>query len=252
MTYHYEPSHHGVAQSGFSLVELAIVLIVVALLGSGAIFGLSSQHQQMQFQESARQIDVAHEAIVGFAMSAGRLPCPADPATPSTNGAGKEEITCLPANCNPKSTGCECTCKYEHGVVPWQTLALIETDPWGNRLTYFAGREFSNPLSYDEEKKGIKARFALETVGRANIQNGDGQAVANEVPAVIVSHGPRAQGAYTDSGQKISGATGDELLNASGTQTFISRTPTETFDDHVTWIVPTVLKSRLVAVGKLP
>lgn len=246
------PLHHRASQSGFSLIELAIVLIVVALLGSGALFGLSSQHKQMQFQESAQQIEIALDALMGFAMSAGRLPCPADPAIPSKDGAGKEEITCLPTNCAPKSSGCECTCKYEHGVLPWQTLALAGLDPWGNRLTYFAGREFSNPVSYDDETKGIKTRFTLETVGRANIQNGSGQVVASEIPAVIVSHGQRGRGAYTDTGEKITGATGDEQLNASGTQNFISKTPTELFDDHVAWIVPTVLKSRLVSVGKLP
>lgn len=252
MTTNRRPSLHCVSQSGFSLIELAIVLIVVALLGSGALFGLSSQHKQIQFHESAQQVEIALDALMGFSMSVGRLPCPADPSIPSKNGAGKEETTCTPANCDPKSSGCECACKYEHGVLPWQTLALAELDPWGNRLTYFAGREFSNPVSYDDEMKGIKTRFTLETVGRANIQNGSGQAVASEVPAVIVSHGPRGQGAYTDTGQKIAGAMGDEQLNASGTQTFISKTPTETFDDQVAWIVPTVLKSRLVSVGKLP
>jgi len=32
----------------------------------------------------------------------------------------------------------------------------------------------------------------------------------------------------------------------------VSHTPTESFDDLVAWIVPSILKSRLVAVGKLP
>ena len=239
-------------QSGFSLVELAVVLIVVALLSSGALYGLSSQHKQMQFQESARLAEIAREAIIGYAMSAGRLPCPAEPTTPSGGGGGKEEITCLPGGCDPKTTGCECTCKYEHGVIPWQTLAIGETDPWGNRLTYFAGREFSNPISYDEQIMGIKARFTLETIGRANIQDESGLNVASEIPAVIVSHGARSYGAYTNEGQKIAGATGSELTNSNGTLSFVSMSPTELFDDQVTWVVPTLLKSRLVSVGKLP
>lgn len=240
------------SQQGFSLVELAVVLIVVALLSSGALYGISSQHRQMQLDESANQAGIAREAIIGFAMSAGRLPCPADPSIPSRNGGGKEEVICTPGGCDPKSVGCECTCKYEHGVIPWQTLAIAETDPWGNRMTYFSGREFSNPISYDDEIKGIKARFTLETIGRANIQNESGSNIASDIPAVIVSHGARSYGAYTNEGQQIAGATGHELTNASATLTFVSMSPTDLFDDQVTWIIPTLLKSRMVSVGRLP
>lgn len=98
----------------------------------------------------------------------------------------------------------------------------------------------------------MRAQITLQTTGRANIQSGFGQALASDVPAVIVSHGGRTFGAYTPTGQKISGASGDELINSNGTLTFVSRFVSDDFDDHVAWIVPTILKSRLVAVGKLP
>jgi hypothetical protein len=34
--------------------------------------------------------------------------------------------------------------------------------------------------------------------------------------------------------------------------TFISRTQDGNFDDLVTWIVPSILKSKMVAAGRLP
>jgi len=89
-------------------------------------------------------------------------------------------------------------------------------------------------------------------VGRANIQDGAGQAVASDIPAVIVSHGSRGFGGYQSSGLQLAGATGDEAKNADANQTFVSHTPTENFDDLVTWVIPSILKSRLVTVGKLP
>jgi hypothetical protein len=76
--------------------------------------------------------------------------------------------------------------------------------------------------------------------------------IASDIPAVIISHGNHSAGAYQPSGAQLPGATGDEAENANGTQTFISHAPTDSFDDLVIWIIPTVLKSRMVSVGKLP
>ncbi len=247
-----EMSTHTCRHAGFSLIELTLVLVVVALLGSGALLTISGQVKQRQLLEAKKQMDLTIESIIGFAMTAGRLPCPAAPNIASLNGAGKEEMACVPSSCAPESAGCDCTCKLEHGVVPWQTLGLPETDAWGNRLSYFVGKEFSNPISYSDQQTGIRVRFNLETAGRANIKDDNGQTMASEIPAVIVIHGARPFGAFTSSGEKIPGATGNELVNANGTLSFVGGTPTETFDDHVAWIVPSILKSRLVSVGKLP
>lgn len=240
------PSHKS-NQRGFSLVELAIVLVIVALLSGGLLLGLSGQREQILNKEAQEQLAQIRDSLLGFAMSAGRLPCPANPALTIQNGGGNEALICAPADCSGDKT-----CALEHGVVPWQTLGLKETDPWGNRFTYFAGREYSNPLLQSEMDQGMRTRFTLDTNGRANIQDGAGNNIASAIPAVIVSHGTRSTGAYQPTGAQLPGAAGDEAENADADLTFIAHTPTDNFDDLVTWIIPTVLKSRMVAVGKLP
>jgi len=72
------------------------------------------------------------------------------------------------------------------------------------------------------------------------------------LPAVIVSHGPRPSGAWLPNGSQIAGASGDEAENANANTTFVAHAPTPTFDDQLIWIVPAILKSRMVAAGKLP
>lgn len=242
------PSIFTTHQAGFSLVELAIVLIIVALLTSGLLVGLSSQRNQAENKDAQRQQEIILEAILGFAMSSGRLPCPADPAIATASGAGSEALQCAPADCSTADR----ICKLEHGVIPWISLGLQETDPWGNRFTYFVGKEFSNPITQVEKDNGTRVRFTLDTVGRANIQDSAGQAVASDIPAVVVSHGRRGFGGYQSTGLQLTGATGDEAKNADANLTFVSHTPTENFDDLVVWVIPGILKSRLVAVGKLP
>lgn len=242
------PSLPTTHQSGFSLVELAIVLIIVALLTSGLLVGLSSQRNLAENKDAQHQQEIIVDAILGFAMSSGRLPCPADPVLATANGAGREELQCTPADC---STGNR-ICRLEHGVIPWRSLGLQETDPWGNRFTYFVGREYANPFTQTEKDNGTRTRFTLDTVGRANIQDNSGLAVASDLPAVIVSHGSRGAGGYQSNGLQVAGASGDEAKNADANLIFVSHTPNDNFDDLVTWIIPSILKSRLVAVGKLP
>lgn len=227
MAIHLSRSHRG-----FSLLELTVVLVIVALLSSGLMLGLSAQRDANNYQEAQRQLDNAKEALLGFAITNGRLPCPATPTLANTNAnAGQEN------------------CLLEHGVLPWTTLGLPETDPWGQRFTYFARNQFTGAVPV-----GALASFTLETLGNANIKDApaSGYDIASALPAVIVSHGSRGAGGYQNSGIQLPGAVGEEAENADADLTFISHAPTPNFDDLLTWIIPTVLKSRLVAVGKLP
>lgn len=250
------PHSPAAPQTGFTLVELTMVLVIVALLSTGLMFGVSAQRTVAESAEAQRQLENIRETLLGYAMSNGRLPCPAKPDTSSELG-GNEELACTTPGC-PLPSGAplgippDKVCALEFGVLPWKTLGIAEIDPWGNRFTYFVGNEFSKPFVWEEVKNGIRARFAMETKGRANIEDGANHVSAGEIPAVIVSHGSRAAGAYQPTGNQLPGVTGDELENANATLTFISRTPSDTFDDFVTWIVPSILKSRMVAAGRLP
>lgn len=225
------------AQQGFSLVELTVVLVIVALLSSALILGLSAQHEAAMTQEARRQLDAAKEALLAFAIANGRLPCPAKADLANTDAAAGRE-----------------NCTLQHGVVPWVILGIQETDPWGQRLTYFASSKFTAPLVADAQASfSMTTGIPPDNAGLADIRNyQDSATVAIDLAAVIVDHGPRGYGAYLPDGSKIAGATGRELENSNATLTFVSDTPTANFDDQLVWISPNLLKSRLVAVGKLP
>lgn len=220
------------ASAGFSLVELAVVLVIVGLLASGLMFSLGTQRESATTQEVQRQLENIREAVIGFALANGRLPCPALSTLANTDSnAGREN------------------CTLQHGVVPWATLGLTESDPWGNRLTYYAHSLFTASVP-----AGALASFTLNTQGNAAIKDaaGAGYDTASALPAVIVSHGARPSGAWLPNGNQIAGASGDEAENANANTTFVAHAPTPTFDDQLIWIVPAILKSRMVAAGKLP
>lgn len=223
-----------------------MVLIIVALMSMGLMVGISAQRSVAENSDVQLQLENIREALLGYAMTNGRLPCPADPTLQSDVG-GNEALESAPTG-----TAADKVCTLEFGVLPWKTLGISEADPWGNRFTYLVGFEFSNPLTEEEKNNGMRAKFDLTTTGRANIEDGASHTVAGDVPAVIVSHGKKSAGAYNSAGNKLENGSGDEKENSDADLTFVSKVPNDAFDDIVTWIVPTILKSRMVAAGRLP
>ncbi len=225
------PTEHS-NQAGFSLIELAIVLIVFSLLAGGMLGNLSGYRQHNEEQRALRQLELSQEALYGFAITHGRLPCPANPTLDSaTSDAGNED------------------CPREHGALPWRALGLSETDPWGQRLTYYVRQVFSAQPSV-----GARAGFNLDSTGNANIRptGSAGNKLADALPAVIVSHGHNGFGGYRPNGQKNPASHSDEVENADADLIFVNRLPDDSYDDQVIWLTSNILNGRMLAAGRMP
>lgn len=90
-------------QRGFSLVELGIVLVVLGLIAVAFVaYWRSATVQKSQLAERAL-LEVVERAVVGFAQSHARLPCPA------ADGEGSESCA-----------------SGQVGLVPWRTLGVAD------------------------------------------------------------------------------------------------------------------------------
>ena len=131
---------------GFSLVELAVAVAIIALLLAGALIPLSTQIDVRNSADTQRGLESVRDAIIGFAQANGRLPCPANGATP----AGTVDSTTW---ATPVSAGAEQwdpnnnRCYIAFGVVPWTTVGVAETDAWGRRLSYRVAPAFADAIS---------------------------------------------------------------------------------------------------------
>lgn len=127
-----QPPH---AAGGFSLLEMAVVLVIIGLLLAGMLLPMSAQMDDRKMKETQKQIDEITQALVGFTVANGRLPCPADPtkATGAAN-AGLEDLGAA-------------TCNRTSGAVPWSTLGVAETDAWGRRFTYAVTGTFAQTIA---------------------------------------------------------------------------------------------------------
>jgi prepilin-type N-terminal cleavage/methylation domain-containing protein len=219
---------------GFTLVELAVALAVIALLLGMMIVPLGTQFDQQRTSDTQRQLNIVYEALLGFAVANGRLPCPATANVASTTANAGTEAR----------AGTACT--LAEGVVPWTTLGINETDAWGRRFTYRVTSTWA-----DDPTAGALSSFSLTDDGTVTVTNGSAN-IATNVVAIVVSHGKNGAGAYQADGSRLVLGTGDELENADGDATFVSRTNAPDFDDLLTWLSPAVLKARMGASSRLP
>src|SRR6187551_2400671 len=113
-------------KSGFTLVEMAIVLVIIGLVISAFLTPITAQLEQSRNAEARKDLSEIKEALLGFAVINGRLPCP------DTDGNGTDDGC---ANTNTTSTTA--------GNVPWTLLDTKQLDPWGRRYRYQVNNAFS-------------------------------------------------------------------------------------------------------------
>lgn len=231
---------------GFSLLEVAVVLFIIVLLLGSILIPLSTQVEQKQINDTQRTMDEIREALIGFTVSNGYLPCPAISAT---NGLEDR-------------TGGTCTSNRRQGYIPWQTLGISSADAWGHLYRY------SVTLSYASST----TLFSLTTTPDITIQTRNSAGAltnlttTNSVPAVVISHGKNGFGSVNTNGvaqilpANWAANNVDENTNATGTTAFVSRAAQAAnttgtggeFDDVLVWIPRYTLANRMVAAEKLP
>lgn len=232
---------------GFSLIEMAFVLIIVTLLLGGLLVPFATQVEQKRIAETQKALEEIKEALLGFAVANGRLPCPDNATVVSATANNGEEDAC--------SAGVE-----SEGSLPWATLGVGAADAWGNRLRYRVTNVFT-----------IAGGFPLGTNGtiRACPTAACTSSVAALVPAVVLSHGKNGFGSIN--ANTAVGVTtripcpgtppvcsADETENIDNDNNFVQRTltpattPAGEFDDQVVWLSPNILFNRMVAAGRLP
>lgn len=240
--------------SGFSLVEMAVVLVVFALMLHALLMITGTQIANQRVKDTEQVLGQARQALLGFAAVNGRLPCPANGNVPSaTAGAGLERA--------PTAAGCT---GGQTGVLPWATLGLPETDAWGRRITYRVSALHSRtvvtrpPTAYGCAAAVVsppaQAAFALCSPGDIQVRaSAAGAALVTNVPAVMVSHGANGFGAWLPAGTQVPlSADADEQENHDGDAIVVERTPVATFDDQLVVLPATLIAQSMLQSGRLP
>ena len=163
------------SKRGFTLVELAIAMVVLGLLVSVALGPMRERLRNADIRETNETLVAASEAVVAYAIRhstsgrvnlgqfngrnwpihAGRpyLPCP------DTDGDGVEDRKVIPisedeipaAEIGEEERG---GCDRNKGMLPWRTIGGPASDKWGTHLTYRVDPNFSHgALGFDQRTR---------------------------------------------------------------------------------------------------
>lgn len=251
---------------GFSIVELAFALFLIALLFGSVFVPLQTQIDARKVEETQLMLDRAREALLGFAVAHGYFPCPADGAADGRESAGSDHATGR--------------CPAYYGFLPAATLGLpvgdaqgYAVDAWGiaaNRIRYAVA-------SYGVGPSGNAHAFTrvngMRAAGIASMSDpalslfhvcasgkgvssgsscGSAPTLVSTTPIVIWSVGPNA----LTGGGGVDEAQNPNPKGGSADRIFVSRprsnVPGNEFDDIVSWIPMPILVGRMVAAGQLP
>jgi prepilin-type N-terminal cleavage/methylation domain-containing protein len=228
---------------GFTLIELAVAIFIIALLLGSIVVPLTTQVEQKQISNTQKALDEIKEALIGHAVAFGYLPCP------DTNNDGLEDVNAGTGQCSSISSN------IAGGNLPWQTLGVTNADAWGNRFRYIVREEFA--------RRTPNTLFSLSATANVRVcpsASSCGTSLTSSAVAALLSLGKNGYGATNSltGAQNPAPTSADEVENTNDDRTVVSRVTSASgssageFDDIVTWLSPYVLFNRMVTAGKLP
>ena len=225
-------------QTGFSLIEMAIVMVIIGLLLGGLLTPLSTQREIANINGTQHLLDETLLALIGYAYSnTGQFPCP------DIDNDGLEDGA---ANCTRRE-----------GDVPWATLGTPSGDSFGgNRLGYRLDAVLTNHTTLSCTST---ATMSICTESTCAVDT----SLTSAAALVLWSHGKNGHGASNAQGNTNAAPTSaDELANIhsnndalAANDIFVKRIRTDSsssageFDDMIEYRTGILLCAKMVEAG---
>ena len=259
-------------QDGFTLVEIAIVLVIIGLLVGNFIGSFAERVETTRRNDTKNQLKDIKVVLLGFASKEGRLPCPTTPT-----GSGQEQ---------PVGGG---VCTLQHGFIPGRTLGIngtynrdnLLTDSWGNPIRYsvsiVASSAFTTAgLMKTTTMAGLNPDIIIcngDSISGSACTNAAGTllTLVDNAAFIVLSLGKdgsemvttvaanSAQGENSGEALVLVNAVGENLAYTVGAnRVFVKKSYSSInsnagqFDDLILWVSPYVLFNRMIDAGQLP
>lgn len=269
-------------QKGFTLIEIAIVVLIVSILLGYTVAFIPRQQELKQYRQADQEMDEIINRLIGYAQINGRLPCP------DTSGGGGtidgREDTDDSINNVTGAVGTDTIiddCLAYFGFLPRATIGISGNfdgsgrllDPWGQPYLYHVSNvnadSDADPLTAAAldlvSPNGIREEGMISVAANADLficadsiaigvdlTCDAGELLVSGVAAVIVSTGK-------DIGQVASAIQNeniDDLHNGTNDKVYTRSTRSDVggaeYDDLVKWISPNLLFSKMIEADQLP
>lgn len=247
------------ALRGFTLVEMAIVLVVVSLIITGGLNAVGPIIDARKSQTTSDRMDLVQQALQVYVAQYGCLPCPADGTLASSAGGNVGLAENTGGTYTTASVHCTSTaCRSASAVVPWRDLGISEdeaSDAWGNRMRYAVANGTPCGTAVGVQDTDGMNRCGTSSFPAGGISIDDIDTVASpdytNAAYVLVSSGPDRSLAFaistgTLSANRYGQASGGQFENTNGDATYAvgelnSTNGTAHFDDITRFVTAPVM-----------
>jgi prepilin-type N-terminal cleavage/methylation domain-containing protein len=247
------------SQAGFTLIEIAIVLLVVTILLGYTVAMFSVQQELRQYRNAESQMDSAIRHLTAFAQVNGRLPCP-DTGAGTIDGLEDALVD---------------DCVAFFGFLPAKTLGMngkfndqgVLLDPWGSGYGYAvsavdvgADGTFELVSANGIRNAGIAAvqpdlficddsNTPGDDIDCTTVTGNEVLGSNGEVAAVLVSMGKDSD---IPASSNIQAENIDNFDDGTLDKVYIFSPQREDYDDVVKWISTNLLFSKMIEAEQLP
>jgi len=254
-------------QHGFTIIEIAIVLLVVSVMLGYTVAMFPVQQELKQYRKVNDEMQEIMDALTGFAQVNGRLPC-AD-----GDNDGLEDWP-----------GGVADCVSWYGNLPARTLALngsysqggVLLDPWGTPYRYQVSASNSGFPAPDDLVGDFTIATGMRAAGISNLSpdlricsiqpathtaaapndETDCDPIATEVVAnavaVVISLGKDKANVVANTSDIQSENLDNSLTDTVFVFSGRSDATGSEYDDVVKWLSPNALFSKMIAADQLP
>jgi len=250
-------------QGGFTLIEIAIVLLVVTILLGYSVAMFPKQQELKQYRAVEAEMDSIIEHLIAHAQVNGRLPCPDTSA-----GGTVADIDGIEDRVGIND------CEASFGFLPARTLGMngryndagVLEDSWGQGYGY-AISEVDAGVNGDIDlvtANGIRDEGMAAVSAALDLSICDDSAVAGfdltcaaaasndvviNVAAVIISLGKDNAIPATSN---IQAENLDDFHNGANDTVYVFSPRRDDYDDVVKWIPASLLFSKMIEAEQLP
>jgi len=193
---------HSRPRSGFTLLELSIVIVIVAVVAAGSLSYTNYKIQSKQYEATVFRMNAIDEALLNYRRAYNRIPCPAN-IVDAIDAAGIPnfgmEATLSPgdglcANANWfASVGSK---TVAGGMAPTKTLRLPDEfafDGWGRRIFYAVDRQFTLTNAFSDDSIPV-SDINDGTTGSIVVNDLNGNSLTLRGALVLISYGKNGHG----------------------------------------------------------
>jgi prepilin-type N-terminal cleavage/methylation domain-containing protein len=234
------------SSGGFSLIEVAIALLIIGIMITPILYGYSLYIKQRQLTQTSAALGIANMALIRYVAKYGHYPYPADRNIP-LGAAGFGQAATEPGGgwptcpALPVVSGVVCetnTNAYGAGSVligdlPAATLGIpyrSVLDGQGLKLTYAITKSLAQPIPFNESAGAVEV---WNSAGASLYAAGEGRS-----HFIVISHGEDRRGAFGLGGTQVAAcgtaaADGTDFENCNNDARFRSNFDAAISDNRI-------------------